>query len=220
MVARRSVGVGALLLATLAEQAAAELAGAATRAHLQSGEVWAGNYTCGAAPAWLLLHVEAVHPRVEAVFHFVYPNSGTHGAFTVVEGASGETSSAVAGALVLEAGAWLMRPENAEMVGMQCSVLAAETSRMVGAILHPHCEAFELVKANVDVVAAVDDTPRALVYHTFAALEEKLVRAGLGPRPVAEPEPQQAAARAERHAESGDGDEDDGTNSDDAFDKA
>ena len=164
-----------------------------TRAHLRAGEVWAGNYTCGSAPAWLLLHVEAVRPRVEAVFHFVYPTSGTHGAFTVVEGSAGaEVSSAVDGALVLDAGEWLMRPDGAEMVGMQCSVLAAEPARMFGAILHTHCEAFELVRAQVDVDVA-DDTPRALLHHTFAAVQHKLVRAGLGrPAAAAAPPPREA----------------------------
>jgi hypothetical protein len=172
------LGAAFLLATTLA---AAELSGDEIRAHLQPGEVWAGNYTCGSAPAWLLLHIEAVRPRVEAVFHFVYPNSGTHGAFTVVEAPSAEASSAVAGRLVLDAGSWLMRPDNAEMVGMHCGVLAAEPARMVGAILHPHCEAFELVRARVDV-AVVDAAPRALLHHTFRALQHKLARAGLGPR--------------------------------------
>jgi hypothetical protein len=199
------VGTFALLLLLLAE--AASGAPQPGRSLFTTGSIWAGNYTCGSTPAWLLLHFERVQPRLEAIFHFVYPSSGTHGAFTVVESADSMSrakkaadddliamvyapmrkgiSSAAESAeaqlsFTLDAEGWIREAESAEMVGIAGRVLAGETDRMVGTILHEHCDEFELVRTRVDL----NERPRgarALMLHTYEVVQGQLARAGLGP---------------------------------------
>ena len=50
---------------------------------LREGTLFAGHYQCG-SPAWLLLNIEEVtESTINAIFHFVYPTSGQHGAFAM-----------------------------------------------------------------------------------------------------------------------------------------
>lgn len=109
---------------------------------MEIGEVWAGNYTCG-VPAWMLLHVTGTFP-LEAVFHFAYPNSGTHGAFSVKQ-----TGDVDGGVVTLDAYEWMYRPQNTEMVGLQ-GALRDDGKRFKGIILHENCGDFSLVRTTVD----------------------------------------------------------------------
>lgn len=149
-----------------------------------SGQVWAGNYTCAHVPAWLLLHVIET-ARIRAVFHFVYPHSGTHGAFIVEEG----DEPGQAGDLQLDASVWIHRPRNAEMVGI-VGRLSKDHARMEGKIVHDECGRFELTRTVVDVVdSAVEHAmktsegyanaeavhrPMAVMQYAYDQLERRL----------------------------------------------
>ncbi|KAJ1634840.1 hypothetical protein T492DRAFT_970305 [Pavlovales sp. CCMP2436] len=171
------------LLALLAGCSIAEVsARAAQRAALLPVGIWAGNYSCGGTSAWLLLHVEDSSP-LQAVFHFVYPRSGTHGAFTVREPVGGGDSDGPR-SFVLDSGEWVREVAHTEMVGL-AGRLSDDGMRLEGRILHDGCDGFALVRATIDLAppgarAAPAGRARHLVHHTFDLLHEQLVRAGLG----------------------------------------
>ena len=57
-----------------------------TREAFAAGDVFAGSYVCGNA-AWLLLHIHSSGPTQgssnSATFHFLYPSSTQHGAYSL-----------------------------------------------------------------------------------------------------------------------------------------
>lgn len=202
----------AVLLLSCARGGGGEASQPLSRAELLPvGSVFAGNYSCGHVPAWLLLHIEASDP-LEAVFHFVYPNSGTHGAFTLREVGVEASENALAGHSQPSNGAardprrfelfaeeWVKVAENTEMVGMQGHVAEGSNSkRLVGTVLHSQCQQFELVRTTIDLSPASGAPPdaaggrgsagtqtaasaRALMLHTYALVQAQLERTAKQP---------------------------------------
>mmetsp|Transcript_13127 Transcript_13127/g.34206 ORF Transcript_13127/g.34206 Transcript_13127/m.34206 type:complete len:207 (-) Transcript_13127:62-682(-) len=151
------------------------------RAAFASGQVWAGNYTCAQVPAWLLLHVLGTAP-LRAVFHFVYPHSGTHGAFIVEEGPLQDPED-----FRLDARMWIHMPRNAEMVGI-VGHLSKDHSRIEGKIVHEECGRFEVTRTVVDLIDSalehavktsetaqnVVDRSMAVMQYAYDQLERRL----------------------------------------------
>ena len=115
---------------------------------LAAGQTFVGHYTC-ASKAWLFLTVEtATAEAVEAVFHFVYPGSTQHGAFTM-------HGTWVSGRILkLVPGDWLRPPpEKVVPIGLAGLVMpaaddvpgSADPQRIKGEVLHMGCGEFEAI---------------------------------------------------------------------------
>ncbi|KAL3913146.1 MAG: hypothetical protein SGPRY_008088 [Prymnesium sp.] len=122
----------------------------AGQAHgLVNGSIFAGHYQCGSS-AWLLLHLEEVSEvDVSAVFHFVYPSSSQHGAYTM----SGQFSTSEGRLLRLHPKEWVDRPPGkVEPVGL-AGVISPDGLRIKGEIMHLGCDGFDVNRTKLDVDA-------------------------------------------------------------------
>ncbi|KAL1523499.1 hypothetical protein AB1Y20_018437 [Prymnesium parvum] len=113
---------------------------------LLPGSVYAGHYVCG-SPAWLLLHIEAADAAaVDAIFHFVYPRSTLHGAFSM----RGSFSSDLGRLLLLTPREWIHRPPGKVVPIGLAGLVSADGARIAGEVLHSGCGSFELNRTAID----------------------------------------------------------------------
>ena len=117
---------------------------------LTPGDVFAGSYVCG-NPAWLLLHV--IEPTDDtrpfsAVFHFVYPSSTQHGAYTL---SGAPFVSRGPRTIQLEPGAWISSAQGKVVPVGLLGVLSDDGATFSGEVLHGSCGRFEVHRVRLDV---------------------------------------------------------------------